>query len=163
MTRHDYCLFSICGQLFEIDEWRSFGRAVRNSTIFNELHLFRVGNGANAIIGELLATSEQCIGAFFAEVKHNKSISCAEIELTGLSMDDLSEFILNNYMLGYLCLRSKEQVLLEQSAVLSAANSNVPLGSVDIDYCRFENDGSFEQMLEGCARLDNLSVRCEHI
>lgn len=53
-------------------------------------------------------------------------------------------------------------VLLEQSTILSSAISSPHLDTVDITKCRFENDGSFEQTLRGCAKVDCLRVGCKH-
>jgi hypothetical protein len=58
--------------------WRRLGRAVGNSN--------------------WVVAAERCIGAFFAEVKHNTSIVEAKIvsQGQGISVDNLSEFIHNN-------------------------------------------------------------------
>ena len=50
----------------------------------------------------------------------------------------------------------------EQSAVLSRAIGSVKLKCVVVGQCRFENYVSFEQMLEGCKRVDYLAVSCLH-
>lgn len=51
---------------------------------------------------------------------------------------------------------SGELVSIEQSTDLSSA-----IGSVQLEKSVYENDGSFECMLEGCARVDWLGVPCE--
>jgi hypothetical protein len=88
----------------------------------------------------------------------------ATIELRALSMNDLCEFIQNNKALKNLTLSSRVPVSPEDSSLLSRAISiqNGQLEDVNIQYCRFENDGAFEQMLEGCSRVGRLSVTCRH-
>jgi hypothetical protein len=99
--------------------------------------------------------AELCTHAFFAEVKHNKSIRRAGIGLKGVSTDDSIQFIQDNQALKTLCLDSgAEPVSLEQSTALSRAIGNARLETISIAYCGFENDGSFEQMLEGCTRMN---------
>lgn len=108
----------ISDRLFDIDVWRSFGRAVRNSTL-NTLTLRkpRRGGGVDSNHGERLVAAARCLDALFLEVKHNKSIVKATlINLEGLSVD-LSEFILNNKALKSLYLSLEEPVSKEQSLI----------------------------------------------
>jgi hypothetical protein len=100
-----------------------------------------------------------CIRAFMDEVKYSATIVCEYLNLAGLSMNDLRYFIQNNKSLKHLWLGSKEPVSLEQSTALSRAIRSVQLRCISIMRCRFEN---LERMLEGCARVDELQVRCEH-
>jgi hypothetical protein len=58
-------IFQFSDRFFDVDMWMRFGRAVRNS---NLLKLQNVNDG------DLVASAERCIRAFFAAVKHNKSI-----------------------------------------------------------------------------------------
>jgi hypothetical protein len=60
--------------------------------------------------------------AFFGEVKHNKSIVKAHLNLWGPCINDLSEFIINNTSLKDLGLGSDsgEQITLEQSTQISS-------------------------------------------
>jgi hypothetical protein len=63
-----------------------------------------------------------------AEVKHNKSIVDAKLNLTGLSMDDLCEFIINNEALKTLLLINDEPLSLQQSTVVERTrSSSLPL------------------------------------
>lgn len=148
--------FCFSDQAFDVGAWRRFGRAVRNSTLdWFELISDEINVG----------TAAQCINAFFAELKHNKSIVAAQIKLTGLlSMDVLSYFIQNNSALKTLWLASEESVTLEQSDVVSRAIriSSAKLEKVFIRYCSFENNGAFERLLEGCPRVKSLVVTCKH-
>lgn len=106
---------------------------------------------AAAMNGDPLAVTERCINSFVAGVKHNKSIVVAKIELTGLSINDLSYFILNNKALKTLVLASRERVTLMQSAILSEAISSAQLEEVNIRHCRFRNDEAFERILGACS------------
>lgn len=149
--------------VLDVDQWRRFGRVVRNIKRLKFLYIdsFMIKELEDAVDGELLGAADRCIDAFFAEVKHNRSIVNAEVHLrTGLA-DELSGFILNSKALKGFRLISEEPVLLEESAAISSAIGSVQLEYVSIDCC-FENDGSFEQMLEECKRVDKLSVSCLH-
>jgi hypothetical protein len=96
-------------------------------------------------------------------VKDNKSIVDADVDLTvWATIGDLSELIQNNEVLDDLCLVTEGWVSLEQSTVLSRAIANAQLERINIQSFRFENDGSFDQMLEGCSNVKKLSVRFEH-
>jgi hypothetical protein len=65
-------------------------------------------------------------------------------------MNDLSEFVQNNKALKFLSLNSVQQpVSLEQSTALSRTIASAQLESISIWECCFENNASFEQMLEG--------------
>jgi hypothetical protein len=165
---HDY-VFRVSDQLFEVDEWRSFGRAVRNCTwnVFElERRLYEIEDDIN---GDPAAAA-RCINAFMGEMKYNTTIATATIELPGLSMNDLGEFIQNNKALKSLTLSSgmtessREPLSREDSSLLSRAISirTGQLERVNIQYCRFENDGAFEQMLEGCSRVGWLFVPCSY-
>lgn len=139
----------------------SFGTFIRNSTTLHKLRLVRLGFGDEVDLnGELPAAAAECFNALFAEVKHNKSIKSATVELTGLLMDDLSYFILNNEALKRLELLSEDLVSLEQSTVLSRAIRIAHLEKLDIGGCSFENDGAFERMMGGCASVNKLRVGC---
>lgn len=92
-------------------------------------------------------------------MKHNTTIRAADLELTGLSMDDWSHFIRNNEALKELVLESREEVTLEQEAALSGAILKCKL--LDIRGCRFANDRAFEQMLESSISVDKLTVMCK--
>jgi hypothetical protein len=109
-----------------------------------------------------LEAVSRCIGAFFAEVKHNTSIVDASIDLWGVSVGDLSEFIVNNKTLEILSLSSVEPVSLEQSAALSKAIDTSRLKEVNIIECRFEKNGSFERLLEGCFRVNRFKMECRN-
>jgi hypothetical protein len=99
----------------------------------------------DVIDGEVLAAAAQCIGSFFDKVKHHKSVVTAhmDLDLTGLSINDLSEFVRNNLALETLSLGSMEPVSRDHSTALSRAISiaSVKLKSVNIRLCHFENDG----------------------
>lgn len=69
----------------------------------------------------------------------------------GALLDDLSEFIVNNDVLKDLSLESEAPVSLDQSTVLSRAIADAQPARLSIGNCNFENDGSFERMLEGCS------------
>lgn len=76
-------------------------------------------------------------------------------------MNDLSEFIRNNKALEKLELKSEVPLTLEQSATLSQAISSASqLVRFNTRHCHFENDGSLEQMLEGCKGVKCLWVTC---
>lgn len=97
-----------------------------------------------------LVAAERCINAFAAEVKHNKFIVAAELNLTGLSMDDLSEFIINNKALKTLRLGSDEPVSLQQSTVLSGAIQSAQLEEPYLTYCNyFENVEALSECWRG--------------
>jgi hypothetical protein len=152
---------NVFDDVFDVDVWKRFGRAVRASTLRHlevKRYILSVEGEEN---GELLA----CIGAFFSEMKHSTSITIASFELSaGLSMDDMSEFILNNTALKIFTVQSKEALSLEQSTVLSGAIGSVQLDRFGIELSRFDNDGSFEKILEGCKKLSEgeLWVACRH-
>jgi hypothetical protein len=115
-----------------------------------------------------VVAAEPCIGAFFAEVKHNTSIVEAKIVLQGQgisSVDDLTEFIRNSEALKHVSLTSEEVLSLEQWTVLSRVIHGAQLQSafVVINYRCFENGESFQQLLEGCSRVDRLDVFCENL
>jgi hypothetical protein len=171
--------FDFIDQVFDADVWTRFGRAVRNSRTLNHIILRRpeVWRGANIIPidGDLPVAAARCIGAFFSEVKHSKSISRAEIDLRGAPMEHLCEFVQYSEALVDLRLSSKEPYLglssatvsLEQSTHLSSAIvGSIKLREVnfcvDIRNCCFEDDGSFERLLEGCSKVPWLKVFCEH-
>jgi hypothetical protein len=154
-------------RLFGIDELRILGRAVGNSSTVHSLYLSGPseirGMGDDAVNeGLLVAAAVRCFGTFFSEVKHNKSIVEAVIELDGVSMDDLSEFIQYNQDLKRLMLNSSEPVSLEQSTVLSRAIRSVQLEKMNIENCIFEDDGSLERVLEGCTRVNVLKMTCKY-
>lgn len=77
--------------------WRRFVRAVRNIDLHKlilEKDDFLEERLVDANSDELVATAARCIDAFFAEVKHSKSIVNAVLYLmVGASVDDLSVFI----------------------------------------------------------------------
>jgi hypothetical protein len=58
--------------------WRRPSRAVRNST----LQVLLIKSSTDDIDVECLVAAARCIGAFFAEVKHNTSIVDADLDLT---------------------------------------------------------------------------------
>jgi hypothetical protein len=146
----------------DVDAWRRLGRAFQDITL-DELSLgaFLHGERADEIDDDLVTAAERCVNAFMAEVKHNKTIIRAYFELTGLWIDDLSDFIQYNDALEQLMLESEELVTLEQSNALSQAISirSVQLKEV-IFGCCFENDGSLDRMMEGCSRVDDISFMC---
>jgi hypothetical protein len=134
-------------QLFDVDAWTRFGKAVRNIS----LPVFALGRrmlveDAADTNGDPLTATERCTNAFVSEVKHNNSIVVAKIELTGLSINDLGYFITNNKALKTLLLASREQVSSVQSAILSEAISSAQLEEVNIRHCRFRNDEAFERI-----------------
>lgn len=122
---------------------------------------------------ELLAAAARCICVSFAEMKHSKSVVDAHFGLTmGMSIDDLNEFISNNESLKSIWLENAElskvtrnsdglvtllmglePLSLEHNTVLSIAMASAQLETIYIQFCRFENDGSFGRMLEGCKRV----------
>jgi hypothetical protein len=111
VTSFSETVFDHGDELF--DEWRRFGIAVQNCN----LHKFWMDmKGAGAVNSDLLTVAARCINAFFAEAKYNESIVIvdATIELTGLSMDDVSYFIRNNEALKILVLKSRKHISLEQ-------------------------------------------------
>jgi hypothetical protein len=108
----------------------------------------------------LPAAIADCVNAFFAELKQHIRCEWGVFDLLGLSMDDVIEFILDNEALKTLILISEEPLSLEQSSALSRAIGSVQLKEVNLQSCRFENDGSFEQMIESCATVDRLKVTC---
>lgn len=136
-------------RIFEVDAWKRLGRAVLAKTL-NSLRLNsgfgrRGRPGVDVIDGEVLAAAAQCIGSFFNKVKHHKSVVTAhmDLDLSGLSINDLSEFVRNNLALETLSLGSMEPVSRDHSTALSRAISisSVKLKSVNIRLCHFENDG----------------------
>jgi hypothetical protein len=149
---------------FDVEEWKQFGRAVVQKGTLEIISLQSFGNRERLRDADLLAAAERCLREFFAEVKHLKSMVVAELFFEVISIDDLNEFIVNNEALNCLTLASHSPVLLslEQSAVMSRAISNAKLVSLNITECEFPNDGSFERMLEGCANVRVLEVKCEH-
>jgi hypothetical protein len=137
--------------LFDVETWRRLGAAVGNNT---SLHKLSAG-----IDRELLPpAAARCLDAFWAELKHNKSIAHADFRFRGESIDHLIGFIQNNEALTCLAL-SCNSLSLEQSTGLSTAIGRAQLTEVTI-YCKFEHDGSFEQFLEGCVGVDRLRVLC---
>jgi hypothetical protein len=124
-----------------------------------ELHRHLGGEDEDA---ELVAASERCIDVFIARVKHNTSIMDAHLNLMGASTDDISEFIQNNNALKNLLLQFEEPVSIEQSSVISRAIHNVHLEWFSISSYHSENDGSLDQILEGCTGVDKFIVRCKH-
>jgi hypothetical protein len=104
----------------------------------------------------------QCIIAAFAEAKHNKSIVKADLNLSsGLSIDDLTYFIRNNEALKSLTLQYLgESMTLENSTAISRAIGSVHLKKLDIMFCGFESDDSFDQLLGGCSSVEELCVIC---
>jgi hypothetical protein len=97
-------------KLLDVDVWRKLRRAVKTCDL-NDLQTRRsMSSGdADVIDDERLAAAARCIGAFFAEAKHNKSIVAADLNLTmGATIGDLSDFILNNNALKDLTLSSSE-------------------------------------------------------
>jgi hypothetical protein len=148
-------------QTFDLDAWSRFGKAVRNSSSLHTFDLVRSGV-ADAIDGDLLVAAALCIDAFFAEVKRNKSIATATIELTGLLINDVTEFIEKNEALKELVLESRERVSLQESTILSWVIQSAKLEAFNIQFCSFEDDESFERMLEGCSSVNRrLDVTCE--
>jgi hypothetical protein len=65
--------FCFIDEVFDPDVWTRFGRAVRNSRALKTISLRR----RDVINGDLPVAAARCIDAFFAEVKHNKSIAVA--------------------------------------------------------------------------------------
>jgi hypothetical protein len=123
-----------------------FGRAVKNSTL-DRLEVHK-SSDVDARNDDLVVAAARCIGAFFTEVKHNTTIKDANLKLTaGASLDDLIVFIQNNKTLNWLWLGFDEPLSLEQSTALSNTVSSLQLENVSIEFCRFENDGSFEKIL----------------
>lgn len=104
---------------YHVAEWRRLGRAVRNSTLNSLDYHYEFSDGGE--YDELLVAVPRCIGAFFNEVKHNKSIVYADLHLRWAWVNDLSEFIVTNKALKRLHLSSHEPVSLEQSTALSRA------------------------------------------
>jgi hypothetical protein len=155
-SRHT--IWECSDNVLNADGWTRFGRAVRNSAL-SSLCPFRSMSSED---GELGAAAARCIDAFLAEAKHNESITLAAFNLWSLSMDDVSGFILNNKALQGLALDSWEPVPLVQSTALSRAICSAQLARLYIDGCVFENNGSFERMLEGCSRLRALVVSCRY-
>jgi hypothetical protein len=86
----------------------------------------------------------------------------ADLNLTlGLSINDLGYFIQNNEALRDLKLEYwGKSMTLENSTVLSGAIGSVILHSLDIKFCGFESDESFEQLLGGCSSVEKLRVFC---
>jgi hypothetical protein len=106
--------------LAEACELLESSTAVRNSVLIT-LYLFGCMNSkdyVHVIDGELFGAATRCIDAFLAAVKHNKSITKELFNLRmGMSVDELSGFILNNKALKKLYLESWEPVPLVQSTV----------------------------------------------
>jgi hypothetical protein len=111
---------------FDVDVWTRLGRVSRTCNLHqSQLYRSIPTRDADVIDDERLASTARCIFAFFAEVKHNKSIVDADLDLTvGATISDLSELIQNNKALKDLRLESEEPVSLEQSTVLSRAIAN---------------------------------------
>jgi hypothetical protein len=157
-----------------IDPWRRFGRAVGNSN----LHTLEIGVDMFDDIFELYDRwmelfdgAAWCIEEFVAEVKYSTTIVDATIELDYRSINDLGHFISNNKSSwrALELVAENVPVSLEWSDVLSRAIRNVRLEKVNILRCRFgdgeraseaEDDGSFEQILEGCSTVEELQVGC---
>lgn len=149
---------------FDVEEWREFGRAVVQKGTLEKITLRSLGVRERVRDADLLTAAERCIREFFAEMKHLKSIVKAEFFFEVISIDDLSEFIVNNEALKFLTMSSHEPVLLslEQSDVVSRAISNAKLQILNITDWKFPNDGSFGRILEGCANVRELDVMCKH-
>jgi hypothetical protein len=132
ITSFSETVFDHGDELF--DEWRRFGIAVQNCT----LHQFWMDmEGTGAVNSDLLVVAARCMNAFFAEAKYNESIVTATIELTGLSMDDVSYFIRNNEALKTLVLKSRKHISLEESTASRAIwIGSVQLESVNIQVIR---------------------------
>lgn len=146
-------------RLPDVDSWRSLGAAVRNSTLPRlEAGIKKAGININR---KLPPAAARCLDVFWKEVKNNKSIKYVDLDLMGAPMDHLTGFIQNNNSLMSLTLRSA--VSLRQSYALSTAISKrVQLSHVRIHDCNFPHYGSFVQLLEGCASVDKLMVRCKN-
>ena len=86
-------LFSLC----VTDHLMSsmFGRVVQNKGL-HKLGLSRyLREDVNGLNDESIAAEATCTHVFFEEVKHNKSIVNADLDLMCLRINALSEFILN--------------------------------------------------------------------
>ncbi len=60
-------------------------------------------------------------------------------------------------------LCSNEDEAKHNTSIVEAELDNVQLKHVYMYHCHFENDGSFDQMLEGCSRVERLDwLRYEH-
>jgi hypothetical protein len=160
---NDDYVFELRDRLFEIDVWRRFGRAAQSSSSL-EILLGEGGINGEHLAEELLEleAAARCIDAFFEEAKHSKSVEFAFFNLTGLSMNDLVYFILNNKGLKTLGLESEEMVYIEQITALSRAIGGVQLETLNMEECLFENDGALELILEGCTTLDRLMMTCKY-
>lgn len=146
--------FSLSDQLFDVDAWRRLGRSVRYNNIVEKFALWTRFDHLE------FPAAQQCIDAFIKEVKHHMSVKHASLKLKAASIDDLGEFIQNNKGLEHLTLEDGQLVSLEQSTVLSKAIGSVHLEELDMSNFRFENTGSFEQMLGGFASVKRLEVLC---
>jgi hypothetical protein len=138
---------------------RRLARAVNNNSTLEALSIHDEANHVMLMLGADHLIRE-CIGAFYDELKNNKSIlDLCLVPIDGiLPLFDLGYFMQNNMQIKYLTLGG--QMTPEQGNIIAAALEGVHLKSFDMGNSPFET-GVIEQILHACLGVEELRMRCE--
>lgn len=159
------------------DAWARIGEAIGASNTLLHLCLQEnnvVLSGAaddedNADVDDVIsAASIQSLGALYEGLIHNQSLETLQVFFSprdDIPVFDLVHFMTNNQQLKKLTLRSPSQPLLADQGRLmaSALISSTSLKELDVSYCPFDDNDSYQQILASCSSIEKLCISCTHI
>eukprot|EP00956_Cyclotella_meneghiniana_P003129 scaffold3828_cov35-Cyclotella_meneghiniana.AAC.2 len=159
-----YGELTFCDFDFDLDMWRRLGRAIRNSTSLRYFVLER-DESEFRHHGHVPTEVAACLAVFFDEIKHNKSLKVMNLLLYDsdeLPMIRLDHILLQNEGLNYIELESHEPISRDQSCVIAAGLGGALLKFLDISFCKFANDRSFQRIISTCTGVEELRLKCTH-
>eukprot|EP00956_Cyclotella_meneghiniana_P013771 scaffold20185_cov38-Cyclotella_meneghiniana.AAC.1 len=151
---------------FDVNIWRRLGRAIRNSTSLRRFILKRsVRFRAIHFSGEARA----CVAVLLDEIKYNSSIQNLYLFLFPseyvpmFSLDQILRNSRRGHGLDDITLESGLPLSLDQSRVIAAGLGGSLLGHVKLLQCRFEDEGTFQQVIQACTGVKYLEIHCNTV